>query len=209
IRLALAYVARSPELLLPLLMLTVSGTLAYEFPTTLPLLATGAFGGTAATYGARAAAEAAGGLIGGYVAASRLVTPQTSSLAIAAIGWGAFIVGTAVAPSLPIALIALLFVGYGTIVFNASAKTILQLSARPDMRGRVMSLWGMAWIGSTVVGAPLVGWVAEAFGSRWGLIVGGLPTMLMGAILLPYIRHRERGENSQSGETESGPDQEA
>nr|WP_274638479.1 MFS transporter [Microbacterium bovistercoris] len=207
IRSALAYVARSPELLLPLVMLTVTGTLAYEFPTTLPLLATGAFGGTAATYGAMAAAEAAGGLIGGYVAASRLVAPRTSSLAITAIGWGTFIVVTAIAPSLPIALIALLFVGYGTIMFNSSAKTVLQLAARQDMRGRVMSLWGMAWIGSTVIGAPLVGWVAQTWGSRWGLVVGGLPTIAMGAVLLPYLRRRERGEKGPPDGADAGPDE--
>ncbi|WEG08789.1 MFS transporter [Microbacterium horticulturae] len=193
IRTGLAYVATTPELLLPLIMLMVTGTLAYEFPTTLPLFATDAFGGTAATYGLMAAAEAAGGIVGGFVAARRTIAPRTSSLAISAIGWGAAILLTAVAPTLLLALVLLLFVGYGTITFNSTAKSVLQLSARPDMRGRVMSLWGMAWIGSTVVGAPLVGWIAENFGSRWGLIAGGVPTILTGALLLPYLRRQERG----------------
>lgn len=192
IRSGLVYVLRTPALLLPLLMLTVTGILAYEFPTTLPLFATDAFGGTAATYGLMAAAEAAGGIVGGFVAASRVRSPRASSLAVAAIGWGATIVLTALAPTLPTAIALLLFVGYGTITFNSTAKSVLQLSARPDMRGRVMALWGMAWIGSTAIGAPLVGWIAESLGSRWGLIAGGIPTVMVGMILLPYLRRRER-----------------
>jgi len=207
IRSGLAYVAKTPELLLPLIMLTVTGMLAYEFPTTLPLFATGTFGGTAATYGVMAAAEAAGGIVGGFVAASRVLAPRSSALAITAIGWGGAILLTALAPTLPVALVLLLFVGYGTITFNSSAKSVLQLSARPNMRGRVMSLWGMAWIGSTVIGAPLVGWIAETFGSRWGLIAGGAPTVVMGVLLLPYLRRRERGHRDVPNEIVDGLDE--
>ncbi|MCW2528372.1 MAG: transporter [Pseudonocardiales bacterium] len=192
VREGLRYAANTPEVLFPLLMLTVTGILAYEFPTTLPLLATGAFHGTAATYGAMAAVMAGGAIVGGLVAASRSAPLDSSSLAITAVGWGIAILITGIAPNLPIALSALAFVGYGSITFNSTAKTTLQLAAPPEMRGRIMALWALAWGGSTVIGGPLVGWVAQEFGSRWSLIIGGAPTILLGLVLLPYLRKRDR-----------------
>jgi MFS family permease len=61
------------------------------------------------------------------------------------------------------------------------------MAAAPEMRGRVMALWAIAWGGSTVIGGPIVGWLAEALGGGWSLIVGGLPTLLLGLVMLrPY-----------------------
>ena len=191
VRAGLAYAARTPELALPLVMLTVTGILAYEFPTTLPLLATGAFHGTAATYGLMAAVMAGGAVAGGLISASRSAPRRSTSLAVAAIGWGVAILAAGLAPSLPLTLAALVFVGYGTITFNSAAKSALQLAARPEMRGRVMALWALAWGGSTVIGAPLVGWIAETFGSRWSLVAGGVPTVIVGLALLPALRRQD------------------
>lgn len=191
VRAGLAYAARTPELALPLVMLTVTGILAYEFPTTLPLLATGAFHGTAATYGLMAAVMAGGAVAGGLISASRSAPRRSTSLAVAAIGWGVAILAAGLAPSLPLTLAALVFVGYGTITFNSAAKSALQLAARPEMRGRVMALWALAWGGSTVIGAPLVGWIAETFGSRWSLMAGGVPTIIVGLALLPALRRQD------------------
>jgi MFS family permease len=192
VREGLRYAVRTPELLLPLIMVTVTGILAYEFPTTLPLLATGAFHGTATTYGIMAAVMAGGAVAGGLVAASRHTSRRSSSLATTAIGWGAAILVAGLAPDLPLSLAALVFVGYGTITFNSTAKTALQLAARPDMRGRVMALWALAWGGGTVIGGPLVGWIAQAFGSRWSMVAGGAPTIVLGLALLPVLRRRDR-----------------
>jgi MFS family permease len=191
VREGMAYAARTPELALPLLMLTVTGILAYEFPTTLPLLATGAFHGTAATYGLMAAVMAGGAVVGGLISASRSDPRRSVALSVTAIGWGVAIVAAGLAPTLPLTLVALVFVGYGTITFNSAAKSALQLAARPEMRGRVMALWALAWGGSTVIGAPLVGWIAETFGSRWSLVVGGGPTIVLGLALLPALRRQD------------------
>ena len=190
VRAGFHYAVHTPELAIPLLMLTVTGILAYEFPISLPLLAVGAFHGNAATYGVMAAVMAVGAVVGGLIAASRSTPRNSSTLAITAIGWGAAITIAGLAPNLPIALIALAFVGYGSITFNSTAKTTLQLAARPEMRGRVMALWALAWGGSTVIGGPLVGWAASQFGSRSGLLIGGIPTVILGAVLLLIMRRR-------------------
>jgi MFS family permease len=192
VRAGLRYARRTPLLLLPLVMLFVTGTLAWEFPITLPLVARGAFGGGAGTYGAMAAVMAAGGVVGGLIVAARRERPQARGLAVAAIGWGLAILAAAVAPTFGWELAVLPFVGYGAITFNSQAKTALQLASAPSMRGRVMALWALAWGGTTLVGGPLVGWVAEVLGSRWSLVVGGLPTVLIGLAMLPSLRRIDR-----------------
>lgn len=190
------YAFRTPELAVPLLMLTVTGILAYEFPVTLPLLAVGAFHGDAATYGLMAAVMAGGAILGGLVAAGRRSARSRRALALVCIGWGAAILAAGLAPDVLTACIALAFVGYGSITFNSTAKTTLQLASRPELRGRVMSLWALAWGGSSVVGAPLVGWLAETFGSRWGLIAGGAPTIALGLVMLPLLSRDGGGAGS-------------
>jgi MFS family permease len=192
VRAGLRYAWRTPALLLPLIMVTVTGTLAWEFPITLPLIAQGAFHGDASTYAAMAAVMGAGAVVGGLVVAGRAAQPTAAALAGASVGWGVAILAAASAPTLPWELAALLFVGYGSVAFNAQAKTTLQLASVPSMRGRVMALWALAWGGTTVIGGPLVGWVAQILGSRWSLVVGGLPTVAIGLVLLPALRRIDR-----------------
>jgi MFS family permease len=111
---------------------------------------------------------------------------------VAAIGWGIAITAAAVAPTLPLELAALVFVGYGSITFNSYAKTTLQLAAEPAMRGRVMALWFLAWQGSTPIGGPLVGWIAQETDARWALVVGGVPTVICGLLALPALTRIDR-----------------
>jgi MFS family permease len=191
IRAGLAYVRTEPELLVPLLMVAVIGALAWEFPISLPLMARSVFHGGAGTYGAMTAAMGAGAVAGGLITASRKQLKRRG-LAVAAIGWGIAITAAAIAPSLLAEYVILVFVGYGSISFNSLAKTALQLSATPGMRGRVMSLWGVAWLGSTPVGGPIVGWIGEEFGARWSLIIGGVPTILVGIMTYPILARVDR-----------------
>jgi MFS family permease len=198
IRAGLRYVRSEPALLVPLIMIAVVGTLAWEFQVSLPLMATHVFGGGAAAYGVMASVMGVGAVAGGLVSAAR-ARPSGRALCLAAIGWGIAILVAAVVPSLPLELAAMLFVGYGSITFNSMAKTVLQLAATPEMRGRVMALWGLAWLGSTPIGGPIVGWVGQEAGARWSLVVGGLPTLVIGLLALPVlikIDHR-RGVGSR------------
>jgi MFS family permease len=193
----LRYVRSTPELLLPLVMIAVVGTLAWEFQVSLPLLARGAFHGGATMYGTMAAVMGVGAVVGGLVTASRSKA-RAIGLALASIGWGIAIVAAALAPTMALEDVALLFVGYGSITFNSLAKTTLQLAATPEMRGRVMALWALAWLGSTPIGGPIIGWVAEEFGARWSLLIGGIPTIVVGLVALPLLSRLERSRAESS-----------
>ncbi len=185
VREGLRYVRRTPELLVPLVMITVVGTLAWEFQVSLPLMASDAFHGNAATYGTMLAFMGIGAVAGGLVTARR-TTVRAVGLGHSSIGWGLSIVAAALAPNLPSEYALLLFVGYGSVSFNSVAQTTLQLAAVPSMRGRVMALWSVAWLGSTPIGGPIIGWIGQSFGSRWTLVVGGGTTL--GAGLVGYRR---------------------
>jgi MFS family permease len=191
VRQGLAYVRSTPELLIPLVLIAIVGTLAWEFQVSLPLMANQVFHGGAATYGVMASVMGVGAVAGGLVSAARS-RPRARTLCVAAIGWGIAILAAALAPSLPLELVTMLFVGYGSITFNSFAKTTLQLAARPDMRGRVMALWALAWLGSTPIGGPIVGWVGQQAGARWSLVIGGLATLACGLLALPALTRIDR-----------------
>jgi MFS family permease len=186
IRQGLSYVRSTPELLIPLIMIAVIGTLAWEFQVSLPLMASKVFHGGPSAYGLMASVMGVGAVAGGLISAAR-PRPRTRALCLAAIGWGIAILAAAAAPNMPVELATMVFVGYGSITFNSFAKTTLQLAAKPEMRGRVMALWGLAWLGSTPIGGPIVGWVGQAAGARWSLVIGGLPTVIIGIVALPAL----------------------
>ena len=191
VRQGLRYVRNTPELLIPLLMIAVIGTLAWEFQVSLPLMASKVFHGGAASYGVMASVMGGGAVVGGLISAER-ARPRARALCLAAIGWGIAILAAAVAPSMALELAALVFVGYGSITFNSLAKTTLQLAAKPEMRGRVMALWALAWLGSTPIGGPIVGWAGQAFGARWALVIGGVAALACGVLALPALTRIDR-----------------
>jgi MFS family permease len=191
VRQGLRYVRSTPELFIPLLMIAVIGTLAWEFQVSLPLMASKVFHGGAGSYGVMASVMGGGAVVGGLISAARS-RPRARALCLAAIGWGIAILAAAVAPSMALELAALVFVGYGSITFNSLAKTTLQLAARPEMRGRVMALWALAWLGSTPIGGPIIGWAGQASGARWALVIGGLATLACGVAALPALTRIDR-----------------
>jgi MFS family permease len=191
VREGLSYVRSKPDLIVPLIMIAVIGTLAWEFPVTLPLMARNIFHGGPGAYGVMGSVMGVGAVIGGLVAVAR-PRPRTRALCVAAIGWGIAILAASAAPNLPLELAALVFVGYGSITFNSFAKTTLQLAAAPSMRGRVMALWAVAWLGSTPIGGPIVGWVGQNLGARWGLVIGGATALACGIAALPALSRIDR-----------------
>jgi MFS family permease len=196
VREGLSYVRSKPDLIVPLVMIAVIGTLAWEFPVTLPLMARNIFHGGPGAYGVMGSVMGVGAVIGGLVAVAR-PRPRTRALCVAAIGWGIAILAASAAPNLPLELAALVFVGYGSITFNSFAKTTLQLAAAPSMRGRVMALWAVAWLGSTPIGGPIVGWVGQNLGARWGLVIGGAAALACGIVALPSLSRIDRRRAAQ------------
>ena len=197
VRQGLRYVRSTPELLIPLVMIAVIGTLAWEFQITLPLMASKVFHGGAGAYGVMASVMGAGAVVGGLISAARS-RPRARALCLAAVGWGIAILAAAVAPSMALELAALVFVGYGSITFNSLAKTTLQLAAKPEMRGRVMALWALAWLGSTPIGGPIVGWARQAIGARWALVIGGVAALACGILALPALSRIDRRAAAQT-----------
>jgi MFS family permease len=180
LRLALAYVARTPGLSIPLAMMAVVGTLSFNFQVLLPLLASFTWHGTAQLYTALAVAMGVGSVAGALAAGARArVGPRLLVGAAAAFGVAELLV--AAAPTIPLQLAALIPLGAVSVTFAAGVNSSLQLAVEASMRGRVMALYSVVFLGSTPIGAPLVGWIAEIAGPRAGLVLGGLAALLAAA----------------------------
>jgi MFS family permease len=176
LRAGLHYAWSTPELRNPLLLMVVIGTLAYEFQVTLPLLAKFTFHGGAGAYGLMTSCMAAGAVVGGLAVASR-ERPTPMGLTRAALAFGLLILGVAVAPSLAVEVALLVVMGGASISFIAMSNSTLQLRSDPAMRGRVMALFAVAFLGSTPIGAPIVGAVAQAWGPRSAIAIGGVAAL--------------------------------
>jgi MFS family permease len=191
LREGLSYVRGEPDLLVPLLMMALVGCLAYEFQVVLPILAADTFGGDARTYGFMTAAMGAGAVIGGLWVAARGRT-GTRNLIRTSMAFGVAIAAAAVAPNLTLEYVALALVGGVSIGFLSKGNSTLQLAAAPQMRGRVMALWSVAFLGSTPLGGPIAGAVSEYFGGRVGLLMGAVACLLAAALGAMVLRHGRR-----------------
>jgi MFS family permease len=184
----LRYVARTPELGIPLLMMAIAGVFAYEFQVTLPVLAKEALEQGAQGFGLMTAAMGAGAVGGGLLVAARGRT-GLGPLSRAAAAFGIVLLLAAAAPNLALALVALVLVGWTSVAFMATGNSTLQLAAAPDMRGRVMSLWFVAFQGSTPIGGPLLGWAMGWAGARVGLGAGGVAALLVALLGIVAAAH--------------------
>lgn len=192
------YVLATPALLLPLVLMAVTGTFAYEYRVTLPLFARFTFGGDAGTFAAMTATMGLGAIVGGlFTAARRSVSHRTLVRTAALFGFAQF--ATALAPVLPVALLGLALVGATSIGFLAMGNSTVQLNAAPEMRGRVMGLWAVAFLGSTPIGGPIVGWIGEFVDPRAALGIGGLATVLVAAFAFTRLGAIERAAVSVEG----------
>ncbi len=199
VRDGLTYVARTPQLRVPLVMMALVGALAYEFQVVLPLIARQTFHGGAGTYSVLTSAMGVGAVTGGLLVARHGTAgiSGTAGVARAAVGFGVVIGLAAAAPDLALEIVALLLVGAGSVAFLATVNSTLQLGSAPQMRGRVMALWAIAFLGSTPVGGPIAGWVSTAAGPRTGLAMGAVAAILAGIYGLLSARRLTRRESAQ------------
>lgn len=180
LREALGYVWGEPVLRVPLVMMGVVGLFVYEFEVILPLFARFTFGGDADTFGTMFAAMGLGAVVGGFYTATRGERPARALI------WMAYAVGgavtaTALMPTLWMALLTLVVVGATTTAFLTLGNAVMQLHSVPEMRGRVMALRAAAVLGSRPLGAPIVGWIGERFGPRYGLALGAVAALAVAA----------------------------
>jgi MFS family permease len=184
------YVLSTPVIGSSLLMMALIGTLTFEFQVSLPLIAQFTFKGDAGSYAFLSAAMGFGAAMGGILFASRKgIVPY--KLVSAALLFGLAVLGAAFMPSLLLSGMVMVLVGVSSINFSSLGNSTLQLESSPQMRGRVMSFWSVAFLGSTTLGGPIVGWVAEIAGARWGLALGGLAAVAaaaLGAITLRKVK---------------------
>jgi MFS family permease len=174
-------VRATPALLIPLALMAVIGTLSYNFQTLLPLIARFSFHGNAATYAALTTAMGVGALAGALAASSRRdITPAL--LVGAAFAFGCGLLLAAAAPTLDAEVVALALTGAAATTFASSVNSSLQLRVRPSMRGRVMALYSVVFLGSSPIGGPLMGWISGAAGPRAGLLVGAAAAIAGGMV---------------------------
>jgi len=170
-----------------LLAVAIVGIFAFNFTVSIPLLAKITFGGTAATYGLFMAAMGAGAVVGGLFVAHRQ-RPSVRFLAVLCVAFGVIMLGLAGSPNEIVALIFLVLMGATSIAFISTSNATLQMASREEMRGRVMSLFTIGFLGSTPIGAPLIGAISGAATPRIGILVGAIATILAAIPLFLAVR---------------------
>ncbi|MGO9961165.1 MAG: MFS transporter [Solirubrobacteraceae bacterium] len=179
LREGLRYIRSMPELAVPLMMMAIAGCLTYEFQVSLPVMADRGLRVGATGFGFMTAAMGVGAVAGGLLVAGRGKTGPRP-LVLAAVAFGIAMTMAALAPNLGFELVALALAGAGSITFMSTGNSTLQLNSAPEMRGRVMSLWFVAFQGSTPIGGPIVGATMAAFGARAGLGLGAVAVLMVG-----------------------------
>jgi MFS family permease len=190
LRQGLAYARTVPEILAPISMMVLVGTFTYEYEVSLPLFARGPLHGGATTYSLLLAAFGFGSVVGGLYCIRR---PQTGvpRMIGAALLYAAAMLATALTSQTYLAVVLLIVVGVASITFLTTGNSTIQLAARPDMRGRVIALWSTALVGSTPIGATIIGAVG-GLAPRFALILGGVACAAAAAVAAVILRAPSR-----------------
>lgn len=197
------YVWATDELRRPLLAMAVVFTVSFNFAVFVPLLADRTFNGDAGTFGLLSALAGVGSFLGAIVMASRVPEPGMRDLALWSVATGVSLMLPGLAPTLWLAGASMIPMGFAIMAFLITGNTMLQLSARPEARGRVMALYGIVFLGSTPIGAPIAGVIGEHLGARVGFLISGAVAGGLGLALLAV--HRRRASVSVLGE-QVGPE---
>jgi MFS family permease len=199
IRAGLRYVRATPELAVPLALMALVGTLGFNFQVILPLLARFSFDGGAGAYAAFVSAMAVGSVVGALVTGAHGRT-DPRLIAGAALAFGAFALFAAIAPGLIVEVAALTLLGAAAVTFAATVNSSLQLAVAPEMRGRVMALYSVVFLGSTPIGGPLTGWLSQTYDPRAALLlaaISGLAAAWAAHVSFARIRARRAPAQAQ------------
>ena len=199
VREGLRYVWRKPVLRNTIAVVTIVSTFAFNFTVVLPLLATVTFHGGAGTLGIMTSVMSVGSLAGALAAAGRR-RPTTPYLVAATTGFGALALVVAGAPTLVLACAFLVPMGAASMMFIATANSLLQMRSPGIMRGRVMALYSLVFLGSTAIGGPLIGWIAHVYGPRASLGFGAVASVVVGLIGIVAVMRQHRRVLSATNE---------
>jgi MFS family permease len=188
---AVRYVRATPELLIPLALMALVGTLGLNFHVVLPLLASMTFQGGATSYAILVSAMGVGSVVGALVIGARGST-GLGVIAGSALAFGGLSLAAAAMPTLALELPVLALLGAAAVTFAAAINSTLQLVVSPEMRGRVMALYTVVFLGSTPVGGPLSGWISEVWDPRAALLLASFAGMLAAASAFWVMSNRSR-----------------
>jgi MFS family permease len=180
VREGLRYIRANRELFVPLAMMAIVGTFAFNFSVTIPLLVEGPLHAGTSTFTWLFSVLSLGSLIGALLTARR-TTVTATQLVVSAAAFGLAMFLLAAAPSLGLAFPAGILLGLASIAFMTSSTAIVQVLAGPEYRGRVLAIQSMVFLGSTPIGGPIVGWISDTAGPRVGIVVGGISCLVAAA----------------------------
>jgi MFS family permease len=197
LRAGLSYVRSRPELMVPIVLVFLVGTFGLNFQITLALVVKEVFHKGPSSYGLLTSMLAVGSLLGALTTARRSALPRQRTLIGAGVAFGLLEVLLGVVPSYAVMAVLLVPTGAAVLIFTTTANASVQLAAAPEMRGRVMALYVLVFLGGTPIGAPLLGALTEVLGARSSLLIGGAVSALgclLGGWYLARLRDRAQAD---------------
>ncbi len=195
IRAGLSYLRTRRDLVLILVIVGVVATFGLNFSITMALMATQVFERGAQGFALLATMLGVGSLLGALVATRRR-DPRVSLVAGSAVAFGFLELVAAAMPTYALFAVALVPCGFAALTVMTAANATVQLGVAPEFRGRVMAIYLTVFLGGTPIGAPIIGWLAESYGPRAGLVLGGATSLAVGVFaLIVLARHRARGDS--------------
>jgi len=173
LREGLRYTAAHPDLVLAMVLVFLVGTFGFNYQVTIALMAREQFGLGAQDFGLLSTAFAVGSLSGALLSTRRSVRPRQRFLVISSVTFGVLSIVAGLMPTYASFAVLLVPTGAAALIFSVATNSFVQLGADPQMRGRVMALYFVCFMGGTPLGAPLIGWISEHLGAPWGLVLGG------------------------------------
>jgi MFS family permease len=186
------YTAAHRDLVLAMALVFLVGTFGFNYQVTIALMAREQFGLGAQDFGLLSTAFAVGSLSGALLSTRRSARPRQRFLVVSSVVFGLLTVVSGLMPSYAAFAVLLVPTGAAALVFSVAANSYVQLGADPHMRGRVMALYFMCFMGGTPLGAPLIGWISEHLGAPWGLVLGGAVVVVAGVGAGLYLARGRR-----------------
>ncbi|MEY2554797.1 MAG: hypothetical protein QOC57_2657 [Ilumatobacteraceae bacterium] len=187
VREGLRYVRTMPELWVPLVMMAMVGTFAFNFQTVMPLLIKRTLHGNDRIFTLVYSVIAVGSLFGALMAARR-TSVTVRQIILSSYAFGGAMLLLAITPNVAFTYPIGILVGFASIAFMTTSTAIVQLRADPVMRGRVLALQAIVFLGSTPIGGPILGWVCQHYGARVGVAIGGLSAIVAGVYGMRAVR---------------------